>query len=86
MNTDWLFPFIELVVIVTLIPVEEPDNNKVDAGVALLVLYDAVILVNEEDAFIIVAKFVPKRSVDELISTKNSELLLSNKEAETTGT
>ena len=85
-NTDWLFPLIELVVIVTLIPVEEPDNNKVDAGVALLVLYDAVILVNEEDAFIIDAKFVPKRSVDELICTKNSESLLSNKEAEITGT
>ena len=32
------------------------------------------------------ARFVPKISVDELISTKNSELLLSNKEADITGT
>ena len=37
-NTAWVFPLIELVVIITFVPIVEPDNIKVLAGESLLVI------------------------------------------------
>ena len=69
-KTDWLFPFIELVVIVILDPVEEPDKIKVLVLVAaLLVLKDADTKGNYDEAFIAVAKLIPNKSVSKGSST-----------------